>query len=652
MITRFGSTRLRPALLSSLLVVAMLAGLFGASIAAPSESFTRPEAPEATATIDPNLQCFWTFTDDFPLNDPNLTGDFAEISVGPEPYTAGYYPIQDNGVRLRSLIDPLRPGERASASYSDIWAVDSVNGMRVWGDGDGAHIGGTGTQNGGTPHVNYAGLYHALPQSQQNPGSASFLSTVRMRLDETAGIGANDDGNGNITVYGVSSEPAHNGHPVYFAGGFGRTPAEARFKFVDGRGDPWVRWSHLFGGSVTRGDFYDWRMSVIPGVIHTEWNGQPADYSGAALQRLDGVGVTASVRYRNLTLRLTYSDFRLEWITLGRATSVNVPLPLGAVQYGLFDVVDDLGDGNITYYAVGAGGTWVQIQPGQNLSQLGLAAPIRLQARLVRPSFDSASPVLREWRVQTCRRVTPTPTATATRQPPTPTGTPRPTNTPTPPNTPRPSSTPRPTITPGAYFQIAPLRGYVHLKVSPVLDPPAWPHNETDWKEDEPMYYRFQVYAGLVPSAFVDPSVGPPRLCYWASDGWVCVPGQVRLESYRLTGIIHENINFLQGPQEQRPIPYAFPHQFGHWDRLGYRYVESEYTWVNWLAPGGVIPTCQAGIRCITLQDMVPGAYKLVWEVNGVIHWDAIPGVISEYEYFFTQSFRAPISLVYARAEP
>jgi hypothetical protein len=633
-------------------ILLLMAALLSALVTATSAH--RVLAP--LATPGPGEVCSVIFETDFPFGDPKTIHqlpDTSDVTVGGEDYTS--VARGNPGVRLRDFRDSLLPGTRPGGSnYGDQWMMASGGSFSQWSDGNGVILGGTGTLDGWPDqrHPNFLNMVHTLPAGAGLYDDFEF--GFEMRVDEA-------DNTGNTRPNGVAGQGhlggvASNGHGIYFADGFARgwnrqgaASSYISATVVDNDAPSLLQGWTL--SSQTDYAYHSYRITNYGGYVTGWYDGHSA--AGYDLRqvvsRLTHISLHATAWRPGGRSVIHFKDVSLDWIKLGQVTSIAVTLPPGYTRYGLFNAETNA-YGTITYYLVDVSGEH-EIHPDDDLGAIA-TGPFRLRAVLQRGSGIDPSPRLISWSVMGCRPTTPTPTVPPSR---TPTGTPRtptPTVTPWPSNTPRPSSTPRPTITPGAYFQMTPLRGYVHLRVSPLLDPPPFPYDETDWQEDEPMFYQFQVYAGLVPSAFVDPSVGPPRLCYWDLDGWVCIHGQVRLESYRLTGILHENINFLEGPHEQRSVPYAYPHKFGHWDQTGFRYVASEYTWVNWLAPGGVIPSCQSGIRCITLENMVPGPYDLVWDVNGQVHWDAIPGVIPDYDYYFTQTFRAPISLVYARAEP
>ncbi len=634
-----------------LLVVAVLFLMLGTLSAAPVSQ--RPGG-----TPDPLLVCTWSFRDDFPLDGAQIEGDRATVSVGAEPYTAAYAG-GTNGVRIRNFEDPLRVKDRPGrADYEDrgAWDVGRAWGFTVTGADDGVHVGGVAGCPGdcGEHHANSASLSHTLPRSQHDPDTAYFLATFNMRVDQSEGIPNDNSGNAGLHVSGISSMPERPNHRVYMTGEFGNAPVRARSVFVDGTKAE-VMWSSLENLNpprwpdvpVSLGQVYPWLMRLRPDQIMAVFNGGHAEYDGfqPSLSSLESVSLGASVRYGGTALRVVFSDFKFEWLASGIVTSTAISLPPQHTFYRTFAATDEIDNGAIDYHVVDAKGRDVSIQSGADLSEItpALVAPIRLEALLRRSALEANSPILREWKVETCYRrlgtLTPSPTRTPSTQ------TPTPTNTQPPPPTQRPTSTPLP------YFQMAPLAPAVHLKVDSVLDPPAWPLDETDWREIDPIWYPLQVYAGLVPFAYVDTESGnpPPQLCYWGSGKWHCVPGTVHLGAYTLREIEMDGIVYYDDPIT---VPYARDHRLRRWNRSEYQYDAEEYTWVNWLAPGGVDPECGSRSRCVNVRGVTGGVSFITYDVTGNIHWEAIPGVGGPYDYTFSNRYRVPISLWYPRAEP
>lgn len=636
--------RLRRWIVPAALTVALVA--FGAAALAPGNARAMP-ALQATATGGPGLHCETTFSDDFPYGDGKVTS-LVDVVVGGEEYTST--PPGTPGVRLRDFYDTLiassRPGGSNYGGPADPlsgWNSYANHGFSFRADGDnGIRMGGTGNCTVCPPlHENNAGL----GKSFQSPAPTfTFRASADLRVDEAWGLGSIYDGGAGLQVIGLNGDftPPHDivFSPGAAGGPNGNIGPNGQVAMWDGTSLTPL-WNYTFMHPLDTG----WhRVGIYNKPMYTAayFDAQTyvSDWQGS-IQALTQYQLAVSVRYTGAHYLVHYKNFLMNWVASGELGSIAIPLPAGATQYGMFNATDN-GVGAVRYWVRGAaGGAWIEVQPGADLSILNLAAPIRLRATINRNAELPAQvtdpvPALLGWSVDTCSPATPTPTAT------------RPPRTPTPSSTPRPSPTPRPTSTPGGYFQVAPLRPAIHLKVDPLLDPPAPPGDQSDWRESDAVYYPLQVYAGLVPFAYADPAQ-PPRLCYWNGSGWTCVNGTIQLKSYILHGILMDGIDYLD---EKVEVPYARTHYYQRWPIWQYRYDPGEYTFVSWLAPDGVVPQCSYNMRCVHLTGASAGNYQIVYDVIGNIHWNAIPGVGGPYDYGFTSTMVAPISIVMPRAEP
>jgi hypothetical protein len=639
--------------LAAACVIALLVELLMANAAAPAGA-SNSGRPPAQATSP--VVCSWTFEDTFPYREPApsdpLLRTWDGVTIGGEYYTSTG--SNNPGVRLRDFRDSLDPARRPDGgdyTAHGAWTIPApAGGLAIDPPGG---IAGVGVRMGGQAqiqsvpprHSNTVGLLHLLPSMLQNTTRFYFEYDWAMETANLVPPYEHLYTSGGNSVH-LGGHNAGTGHLLYYALGYGATsPGEIHAGAVDYT-IPQGLWDVRLGQNLPadQNRWYHGEMRGIgDGTVLMSYDGavtQSDPNLANMIDRPDHISLNVSIGNRNSVVWTRYRNVWFTWVTEGFVESVSVPRPAGTT-YRTFDAVAQ--DGIVDFYLVNpVTGARTPIQPGDPIPAAYNTTGLRLRAQLYRRDATDPSPVLVSWRVSTCLPATPTAMVPPTR---TPTGTPIP---PTPTSTPRPSSTPRPTVTPGGYFQIAPLKPAVHLKVDPVLGPPPPPYDQTDWRESDAIYYPLQVYAGLVPFAYADPGT-PPRLCYWTAHGWACVNGTIQLQSYTLRGIELGNVNYLDQPIK---VVYARPHFFQKWHLPEYAFTQSEYTFVNWLAPDGVPPTCGSGYRCVNLDGVGVGNYEIVYDVTGNIHWDAIPGVGGPYNYEFSNSYRVPIGIAMPRAEP